>query len=77
MKLGEFLRSKTQSLELCVVREDGLVVATYLIHDESLFCRYLSSKLCDMEVKGDKWDYLPTVNENGTRTQVRCHYIDV
>ena len=77
MKLSEFLRKKTQELELCVVRDSGLIVATYFIIHEDLFCRHLDHRLGDKEVKGDKWDYLPIVNENGAKIQIWCHYIDV
>ena len=77
MKLREFLRKKTQALELCVVCDSGWIVATYFIDHEDLFCRHLDPKLGEQEVKSDKWDYLPIVNENGDKIQIWCHYINV
>lgn len=77
MKLREFLRTKTRALELCVIRDSGWIVATCFIDHEDLFCRHLDNELGDMQVKSDKWDYLPIVNENGARIQIWCHYIDV
>ena len=77
MKLIEFLRKKTQALELCVVCDSGWRVATYFIDYEDLFCRHLDHKLGEKEVKSDKWDYLPIVNENGAKIQIWCHYINV
>lgn len=77
MTLREFLRRETRALELCVVRESGWIVATFFIDYEDLFCRNLTSELGDKEVKSDKWDYLPIVNENGAKIKIWCHYINV
>lgn len=77
MTLREFLRRETRALELCVVRESGWIVATFFIDYEDLFCRNLTSELGDKEVQGDKWDYLPIVNENGAKIKIWCHYINV
>lgn len=77
MKLSEFLQKQTQALELCVIRDNDWIVATYFIDHEDLFCHHLDHKLSDKEVKRDKWDWLTIVNENGAETQIRCHYIDV
>ena len=77
MKLLHFLRKQTQTLELCVIRDSGWIVATFFIDYEDLFCRHLNPKLGDMEVKGDKWDYLPIVNKNGAEIKIPCHYIDI
>jgi hypothetical protein len=75
MKLYEFLLHKTQVAELCVIRDSGWIVATCWIDEEDLF-RILPS-ISEREIKGDKWGYLPIVNENGAEITVPCHYIDI
>lgn len=75
MILKEFLWKNTYAKELCVIRENGWIVASCWIDYEDLF--YIPSKLANEEVKGDKWDYLSIVNENNAEIQIPCHYIDV
>lgn len=77
MTLQDFLLHKTNAHELCVIREDGWIVATYWIDHEDLFCRHVSITLAEMEVKSDEWDYLPIINENNATIKIPCHYIDV
>ena len=77
MILREFLRTKTNAQELCVICEDGWAVATFWIDYEDLFCRYLDRKLGDKKVKRDYWDYLPIVNANNACIKIPCHYIEV
>ena len=77
MTLYEFLRKKTQALELCVVRENGWIAATYFIDYEDLFCRHLSKRLGDMEVKNDEWSVIDIKCRDGKIIQTPCHYIDV
>ena len=77
MKLSEFLLNKTRPLDLCVIRDDGWIVASYYIDHEDLFDRHLSHKLRDMEVKDAKWGVINTRLRNGRIIQMPCHYIDV
>ena len=77
MTLREFLRTKTNVYELCVIREDGWIVATFWIDHEDLFCSYLSDKLGKREVKLDCWDYITVVNKNNADIRIPCHYIEV
>lgn len=77
MKLSEFLLHKTQALELCVIREDGWIVAEYYIDHEDLFCRHASPKLGDLEVKGDEWDTITIRDKDGYAVEIPCHFIDV
>lgn len=75
--LSEFLEHKTEAKELCVIREDGWIVATFWIDHEDLFMRYLDNKIGSKPVKKDEWGWLPIVNENNGNLEVRCHYIDI
>lgn len=77
MTLREFLRTKTNAQELCVICEDGWIVAAFWIDYEDLFCGYLDKNLGERKVKLDCWDYITIVNENNTRIQVPCHRIEV
>ena len=73
MKLSEFLRRHTQPKELCVICLDGWIISTAWIDHEDLFL--VHPKIRDKEVKRHDWDYLPTVNKNGTEVKIPCHYI--
>ena len=75
MKLREFLLKKTNVKELCIIREDGYIVASCWIDCEDLF--YIPHKLADKVVKNDEWDYLSIVNENNAEIKIPCHYVDV
>lgn len=75
MTLREFLRTKTNALELCAICEGGWITATCWIDYEDLF--HIPPKLADKIVKGDKWDYLTIVNENNASIKIPCHYIDI
>lgn len=77
MTLREFLRTKTNVLELCVIRENGWVVATFWIDHEDLFCHYLDKRIGNKNVKLDCWDYLTIVNGNNASIKVPAHYIEV
>lgn len=77
MTLSKFLLTQTEAHELCVVTEDGYIVATFWIDYEDLFCRYLDNRLAKMEVKSDKWDYLSIVNENNAAIKVPAHFINL
>jgi hypothetical protein len=75
MSLREFLRTKTYTRELCIIREDGWAVAVCWIDYEDLFC--IPLKLADRPVKSDEWGFLPTTTESGDTVIIQCHYIDV
>ena len=75
MKLIDFLRHKTNALELCAIRESGWIVATCWIDYEDLF--QIPSKLSQQTVKRDEWDYLTVVNENNAKIKIPCHYVDI
>lgn len=75
MKLREFLLNKTNAKELCVIRDNGWIVASCWIDYEDLFC--IPHNLSDKVVKKDEWDYLSIVNENNAEIKIPCHYVDV
>lgn len=75
MTLRDFLREKTNSLELCAICENGWVTATCWIDPEDLF--HVPPKLADKEVKHDKWGDLTIANENNASLKIPCHFIDV
>ncbi len=77
MKLSEFLLKKTQPLELCVIRNNGWIVASCYIDHEDLFEEYMDNRLCDKEVKGDEWGAINITLKKGDVIQIPCHYIDV
>lgn len=77
ISLSEFLKHKTEVKELCVIREDGWIVATFWIDYEDLFMRYIDNKIGSKPVKKDEWGWLPIVNEDNGNMEVRCHYIDI
>lgn len=77
MKLGEFLRTKTNAMELCAITNGGWVVATVWIDHEDIFIGLIPTTLASKPVKRDYWDYLTIVNENNTSIKVPCHFIDV
>lgn len=75
MTLREFLRTKTHVRELCIIREDGWIVAACWIDYEDLF--HIPPRLTDRPVKSDEWGFLATTTESGDTVEIQCHYIDV
>ena len=75
MTLRDFLRTKTNAEELCVIRDGGWIVATCWIDYEDLF--HIPPDLKDCVVKKDEWGYIPIVNENNVVIEIPCHYVDV
>ena len=73
--LRDFLRKKTQALELCAITDGGWIVATCYIDHEDLF--HIPPRLADKEVKSDGWDYISIVNANGIVSKIPCHYVNV
>lgn len=75
MTLVNFLRHETNAKELCVIRDNGWIVATCWIDYEDLF--HVPTRLADKVVKNNEWDYLSIVNENNACIKIPCHYVDV
>ena len=75
MRLFEFLRTQTNARELCVIREDGWIVASCWIDYEDLF--HIPNRLANKTIKRDEWNYIPIVNENNEAIRIPCHYVDV
>ena len=75
MKLFAFLRYKTNTNELCVIREGGWIIDACWIDYEDLFL--VHPKIADKEVKKDEWDCFPVVNENKANVKIPCHYFDI
>lgn len=73
--LKDFLYRETNVRELCVIREDGWIIATCWIDYEDLFA--IPHRLADKVVKKDKWGYLEIVNEENACIKIPCHYVDV
>lgn len=73
--LRNFLHKKTNARELCVIQEDGWIVATCWIDYEDLFA--IPHSLADKVVKSDKWGYLEIVNEDNACINIPCHYVNV
>jgi len=75
MSLREFLRTQTNTRELCIIREDGWIVAACWIDCEDLF--HIPPRLADRPVKSDEWGFLPTTTESGDIVKIQCHNIEV
>ena len=75
MTLRDFLYTRTNAKELCVIRDSGWIVVTCWIDYEDLF--YIPHNLANKLVKNDEWGYLPMVNENNAEIRIPCHYVDV
>lgn len=73
--LRDFLYKKTNVKELCVIREDGWIIASCWIDYEDLF--YIPNRLSDKIVKKDEWGYLEIVNKENVCIKIPCHYVDV
>lgn len=75
MKLGEFLLKRTQTHELCVIRESGWIIATCWIDHEDLF--RLPEDLWNRSISCQEWGMLLVVDNFGEKTKIPCHYIDI
>ena len=75
MTLRDFLRKKTNPLELCAICEGGWITTTCYIDHEDLY--HVPPKLADREVKRDKWEDLTIANENNVCIKIPCHFIYV
>jgi hypothetical protein len=77
MTLEEFLKTKTNAHELCVICDNGWIYATFWIDSEDLFTKYLDYDLSSKPIRRVYWDYLPIVNENNACIKIPCHYVDI
>lgn len=77
MKLREFLLTKTQPLEMCVIKDCGWAVTTAWVDYEDLFMRELSEELAQREVKRDYWENWPIVSKHGKMLSIPCHTVEV
>lgn len=75
MTVMDFLRNETKPLELCVIRDEGYIVASCWIDYEDIFM--IPDSLASKRVKSTEWGTLSTVNKNGFAKYVECHFIDV
>lgn len=75
MTLYEFLRHSTNVFELCIIRDNGWIIATAWIDHEDLFA--IHPKLSSRVVKGDEWGMIRIVNKDDAELEVPCHYIDI
>lgn len=74
--VSEFLLHNTQVGELCVIRDQGWVVATVWIDSEDLFAGYLGEAVRGWTVQSDSWGTIGVYDKNGQQTRIPCHYID-
>lgn len=77
MRLDYFLSKHVGAHELCVIREDGFIVATFWIDYEDLFLRHMDRYLGYHEIKHHEWGEIPIAKENGQTINVPCNYIDI
>lgn len=76
MKLLDFLRTRTDVKELCVITQCGYTVATCWIDYEDLFM--IPERLADKEVIEDSFGHLSVMSAaNGVTMDVPCRYIEV
>lgn len=82
LTLREFLLHHTRVYELCVIRDQGWIIATVWVDDEDLFIGNLKEKLLNKTVIDDHWtDSFPISKNpeyfNEGHMCVPAHYIDV
>lgn len=75
MTLRDFLLKQTNARELCVIRDNGWIVASCWIDYEDLFA--IPQRLAENFVKNDEWGYLNIVDANNIEIKIPCHYVDV
>lgn len=75
MKVREFCLAKTQTNELCVIRDSGYIIATVWIDSEDIF--QIAKYVVDKEVESDYFGNLTVRTEHGDRVQIPCHYINI
>ncbi len=77
MTLRTFLLEKTNTCDLCIIREDGWITGAVWIDNEDLWTRCLDSRVSEMQVKRDIWGAIPVLTARCEKLFVPCHYIDV
>ena len=77
INLRDFLLKKTRNRELCVITEDGWIVACAFIDHEDLFLSSIPERLKSMPVKRDQWALLPLYSPDRVDQAPMVHYIDV
>ena len=75
MTVQHFCLHNTQVGELCIIRDCGYIIESVWIDIEDIFS--ISEYCKNKEVEHDEWGYLYITNENGTKTKVQVHYIDI
>ena len=75
MTVREFLLSKTNAMELCVIRDAGYIVETAWIDHEDLFIGDINHS--SAIVKSDEWGFLEIYVPGNLRHSVPVHYIDI
>ena len=73
--LREFLLTKTEATELCVIRWDGWISAAIYIDYEDLFP--VPDNMSQKLVKGHEWGILRTKVHDGMVQQIEVHYVDI
>lgn len=73
--VGSFCLKKTRATELCIIRDQGYIVAAAWIDYEDIFL--LPKQVIDKKVLSDEWGTIKIVDEYGKAISIPCHYIDV
>lgn len=73
--VNEFCRKETRALELCIIREDGWIVAAVWIDCEDIF--RLPQSIVDKTVISDEWGTLNIIDGRGRMVKIPCHYINI
>lgn len=74
MTVREFCLRHTQVGELCVIRDSGYILAVAFIDYEDLFT--IHPNISGKKIKSTEWGYLNITNEDGSKKEIPCHYID-
>lgn len=77
MDLRKWLLGMTEVYELCVICENGWIVAACWIDDEDLFIHHVDPALLCKKVERDEWGTLPIWAGKGSDIKVPCHYVYV
>lgn len=75
MTLTDFLLHATKIGELCVIRDQGYIIACAYIDHEDLFM--LPATIAASKVVSDKWGTLNVTHEDGSATLTPCHFVNI
>lgn len=77
MVLSDFLDDNTHPMELIVIRDenDDSVVQTIWTGENNTY--RIMSHIIAADVISNEWRTITAVDQNGNRTEVPCHYIDI